>query len=173
MRTSVSDSVACSKRQLLSCFIGLVLVMIFSGCTGEYSLDGLEQRFPDRQQQLNALRTLIGEAYAAAGVRSYHRGPSGEEIIEVDKDRRMSLQEAIRGFSKISAQLNRIGQLGRAMNLMEVSFEMKAVVVTMGSGGALASSSGYLYDESKQYLATVQKFRKLQGEQHWYVFIDS
>ncbi len=85
----------------------------------------------------------------------------------------MSLQEAIRGFSKISAQLNRIGQLGRAMNLMEVSFEMKAVVVTMGSGGALASSSGYLYDESNQYLATVQKFRKLQGEQHWYVFIDS
>lgn len=149
----------------------LLLFCSVTACTGEYSLDGLDQKFSARHQQLNELKTLTAQVAATTSIKGYSAATT--QFLLKD-DQFASIPESLEKFSSSKNQLMRITQLAQELELTTFSVTRdNSIYITMSTGGALGSSSGYIYDESQRLLKRTQKHKQVTGEQHWYVFLAS
>jgi hypothetical protein len=140
-------------------------------CTGEHSLDGLEEKFSARRQQLDELKTLTAKVAATTSIVGYS-GVTTQFLLAGNKV--VSLSEALEKFSSSRIQLERITKLVQVLGVKNFSVARNgSIYVMMSTGGALGSSSGYIYDESMNLLKETHQHKQVSGEQHWYVFLAS
>lgn len=169
---SVPMNVRCLSRSLWQLSSGaLLLICSVAACTSEYSLDGLDEGFSARRQQLNELKTLTAHVAEMTSITGY--SAAGAQFLMAE-DKFVSIPESLEKYSSLRGQLLRISQLVQELHLKTFSVGRgNSIYIMMSTGGALGSSSGYIYDESKELLKGTQKHRQVTREQHWYVFYAS
>lgn len=171
MFTSVPMNVRCRNRSIWQQALLALLLCCIAACTGEYSLDGLEQKFIARRQQIDELRVLATQVAMTTSINGYSVATT-QFLLEGDKF--VSIPESLEQFTSAKDQLLRITALVHEIGLSGFSVTRgNSIYIMMSTGGALGSSSGYIYDESKRLLKRTQKHKKISGEQHWYVFLSS
>ena len=163
-------NVRCQSRLRWQQVLLALLLCSVAACVGEYS-DGLEQKFVARHQQFDELRILTTQIAKTTSITGYSVATT-QFLLEGDKF--ASIPESLELFASSRDQLIRIKALVHELGLIEFSVTKDNSIYIMAStGGALGSSSGYIYDESKRLLKRTQKHKQIAGEQYWYVFLSS
>ncbi len=171
MFTNVPTNVLCLSRSLWQRGVLALLLCYIAACTGEYSLDGLENSFSARRQALDELRVLATQTAMVTNIRGYSV-VTKQFLLEGDKI--SSVPEMVEKFASLKIQILRMTALAQELDLKNFSASKgNSIYIMMATGGALGSSSGYIYDESKQLLKRTQKHKQIAGEQYWYVFLSS